>query len=249
MKNEAKDCDKKDDVGQLVAAYVVKRISDFKPTAQRPFVLGLPTGSSPLECYKHIIKLFKDGKYADAVLKYNDAIEADPEVPAFYTNRAFCHLKMENHGLAIADATVALELDKTFVKAYYRRGSAYFALGKYKDALKDLKSVRQLKPSDKDALEKYKAGEKEVRREAFEKAIHSDEPTREAHTLFTAKDVRHGRELVRILSDANQEVPAELERMVQRNGARKAGGGRGGYGRGGGGGRGGRAFGGRQRKW
>eukprot|EP00793_Prasinoderma_coloniale_P001462 PRCOL_00005237-RA len=73
--------------------------------------------------------------------------------------------------------------------------------------------------------------------------------TGEAHTLFTAKDVRHGRELVRILSDANQEVPAELERMVQRNGARKAGGGRGGYGRGGGGGRGGRAFGGRQRKW
>jgi len=38
-------------------------------------------------------------------------------VPAYYTNRAFCHLKLENHGLAIADATVALELDRTFVKA------------------------------------------------------------------------------------------------------------------------------------
>ena len=120
---------------------------------------------------------FQAGRNAEAVEKYNEAIELNPEVPAYYTNRAFCHLKMENHGLAIADATVALELDKTFVKAYYRRGSAYFALGKYKDALKDLKSVRQLKPSDKDALEKYKACEKEVRREAFEKAIHSDEPT------------------------------------------------------------------------
>lgn len=40
-----------------------------------------------------------------------------PQVPAYYTNRAFCHLKLENHGLAIADATVALELDRTFVKA------------------------------------------------------------------------------------------------------------------------------------
>ena len=120
---------------------------------------------------------FQAGRNAEAVEKYNEAIELNPEVPAYYTNRAFCHLKMENHGLAIADATVALELDKTFVKAYYRRGSAYFALGKYKDALKDLKSVRQLKPSDKDALEKYKACEKEVRREAFEKAIHSDEPS------------------------------------------------------------------------
>ena len=34
------------EVGDLVAAYVIKRIADFKPTATRPFVLGLPTGSS-----------------------------------------------------------------------------------------------------------------------------------------------------------------------------------------------------------
>ena len=110
-------------------------------------------------------ELFKAGKYADAVLKYNEAIEADPERPAFYTNRAFCHLKMENHGLAIADSTIALELDKSFIKAYYRRGSSYMALAKYKDALKDFKAARQLKPSDRDALEKYKAAEKEVKRE------------------------------------------------------------------------------------
>jgi len=120
---------------------------------------------------------FKAGKYAEAVAKYNDAIELNPEVPSYYTNRAFCHLKMENHGLAIADATVALELDKSFFKAYYRRGSAYMALARYKDALKDFKAVRQLKPSDKDALEKFKAADKEVKREAFEKAIHSDSPT------------------------------------------------------------------------
>ena len=57
-----------------------------------------------------------------------------------------------------------------------------------------------------------------------------------SHTLFTAKDVRHGAELMRILSDAGQEVPAELERMVGRNKGRKGGGGgfRGGGGRGGG---------------
>ena len=64
---------------------------------------------------------------------------------------------MENHGLAIADATVALELDRTFVKAYYRRGSAFMALAKYKDALRDFKAVKQLKPTDKDAIAKVKA--------------------------------------------------------------------------------------------
>ena len=135
-------------------------------------------------------ELFKKGKFADAVLKYNDAIDADPEKPAFYTNRAFCHLKMENHGLCIADSTTAIELDKTFIKAYYRRGSSYMGLGKYKDAMKDFKVARQLKPSDRDALEKFKAAEKEVKREAFERAIHSDEPSREclADTLSASVD-------------------------------------------------------------
>lgn len=131
--------------------------------------------------------LFQASKYHEAIDKYNDAIELNPEVPSYYGNRAFCHIKMENYGLAIADATVALELDKSFVKAYYRRGSAYMALSKYKDAFKDFKAVKQLKPTDKDALLKYKACEKEVKREAFERAIHSDEP--EQQPISDALDV------------------------------------------------------------
>ena len=41
---------------------------------------------------------------------------------------------MENHGLAIEDAGVALELDKMFAKGYYRRAASYMAMGKYKKA-------------------------------------------------------------------------------------------------------------------
>ena len=36
--------------------------------------------------------------------KYNAAIDLNPEVPTYYCNRAFCHTRMENHGLAIEDA-------------------------------------------------------------------------------------------------------------------------------------------------
>ncbi|KAK7045676.1 Glucosamine-6-phosphate isomerase (Glucosamine-6-phosphate deaminase) (GNPDA) (GlcN6P deaminase) [Paramarasmius palmivorus] len=42
--------------------YVFIRINDFEPTAEKPFVLGLPTGSSPIPTYKALIKLVKDGK-------------------------------------------------------------------------------------------------------------------------------------------------------------------------------------------
>ena len=38
------------------------RINDFQPTPEKPFALGLPTGSSPIPTYKHLIRLVKDGK-------------------------------------------------------------------------------------------------------------------------------------------------------------------------------------------
>ena len=45
-----------------VATYVVKRINAFRPTAYRPFVLGLPTGSSPIGVYKNLIAMYRAGK-------------------------------------------------------------------------------------------------------------------------------------------------------------------------------------------
>ncbi|MCK8242081.1 glucosamine-6-phosphate deaminase, partial [Erwinia amylovora] len=42
-------------VGKWAARHIVNHINTFKPTADRPFVLGLPTGGTPLEAYKHRI--------------------------------------------------------------------------------------------------------------------------------------------------------------------------------------------------
>jgi len=44
-------------VSRWTANYVAKRILEFKPNARKHFVLGLPTGSSPLGMYKELIKL------------------------------------------------------------------------------------------------------------------------------------------------------------------------------------------------
>ena len=52
------------DYGQAskwVANYIAKRINEFKPTKAKPFVLGLPTGSSPLGAYKELAKLYEKG--------------------------------------------------------------------------------------------------------------------------------------------------------------------------------------------
>ncbi len=54
------------------AAYVARCINDFKPTPRKPFVLGLPTGSSPLGMYKELIRLNKAKKVSFAnVVTFN----------------------------------------------------------------------------------------------------------------------------------------------------------------------------------
>jgi glucosamine-6-phosphate deaminase len=40
------------------ANHVVNLINAAKPTAEKPFVLGLPTGSSPLGMYGALVKAF-----------------------------------------------------------------------------------------------------------------------------------------------------------------------------------------------
>ncbi len=49
-------------LSKWAANYVAKRINEFGPKESRPFVLGLPTGSSPLGMYKELIKLCEAGK-------------------------------------------------------------------------------------------------------------------------------------------------------------------------------------------
>jgi glucosamine-6-phosphate deaminase len=44
-----------------VAQYIVDRITAFNPTPENPFVLGLPTGSSPMGVYKILVEKYKAG--------------------------------------------------------------------------------------------------------------------------------------------------------------------------------------------
>ena len=62
----------KQNVAEWAAQYVVYKINHFRPSARKPFVLGLPTGSSPLGMYDELIKLNKAGKVSfENVVTFN----------------------------------------------------------------------------------------------------------------------------------------------------------------------------------
>ena len=49
------------DVGKWTANYIIDKINAANPTADKPYVLGLPTGSSPIKTYEQIINRYKSG--------------------------------------------------------------------------------------------------------------------------------------------------------------------------------------------
>lgn len=60
-----------------VANYIIERIKAFHPTAQNPFVLGLPTGSSPLGVYKILVEKYKAGEVSTCTEYHLHACDSD----------------------------------------------------------------------------------------------------------------------------------------------------------------------------
>ncbi len=50
------------EVGLWSARHIVNSINKFSPSEERPFVLGLPTGGTPLNTYKRLVELHKAGE-------------------------------------------------------------------------------------------------------------------------------------------------------------------------------------------
>ncbi|XP_044524515.1 serine/threonine-protein phosphatase 5 [Gracilinanus agilis] len=89
---------------------------------------------------------FKGKDYENAVKFYTQAIELNPNNAIYYGNRSLAYLRTECYGYALADATRAVELDKKYIKGYYRRATSNMALGKFKAALRDYETVMRVRP-------------------------------------------------------------------------------------------------------
>ncbi|RLN29559.1 serine/threonine-protein phosphatase 5 [Panicum miliaceum] len=121
---------------------------------------------------------FKANKFSQAIELYSQAIELNSSNAVYWANRAFAHTKLEEYGSAVQDATKAIEIDPRYSKGYYRRGAAYLAMGKFKEALKDFQQVKKICPNDPDATRKLKECEKAVQKIRFEEAISAGDAER-----------------------------------------------------------------------
>lgn len=103
-----------DEISLWTANYIAKRINDFNPTNNKPFVLGLPTGSSPLGTYQELIKLNKAGRVSfKNVVSFNmdeyvGIAKTHPEsYYSFMHNNFFEHIDIDKNNINILDGNAA----------------------------------------------------------------------------------------------------------------------------------------------
>ena len=99
-----------DSMSKWAAAHIVTRINEYKPTEDDPFVLGLPTGSTPLGTYRELIRLHNEGKVSfKNVVTFNmDEYIGIPEdhpqsYHTFMYENFFNHIDIKKENIHILD--------------------------------------------------------------------------------------------------------------------------------------------------
>ena len=105
-------------VSAWAANYVASRINEANPTPEKTFVLGCPTGSSPLGMYRKLIELNKAGKVSfQNVVTFNmdeyvNLPEDHPEsYHSFMWNNFFSHIDIKKENVNILNGN-AEDLEK-----------------------------------------------------------------------------------------------------------------------------------------
>lgn len=101
-------------MSEWAANYVAAKINAAHPTEQKPFVLGLPTGSSPLGMYRNLVKLNEAGVVSfKNVVTFNmdEYVALDVNHPesyhSFMWNNFFSHIDIKKENVHILNGNAS----------------------------------------------------------------------------------------------------------------------------------------------
>ncbi|KAF3535009.1 hypothetical protein F2Q69_00022582 [Brassica cretica] len=111
-------------------------------------------------------KAMQSQQYLEAIELYSFAIALSDENAVFYCNRAAAYTQISMCSEAIKDCLKSIEIDANYSKAYSRLGLAYYAQGKYADAIeKGFKKALELDPHNESVKENIRVAEQKLREE------------------------------------------------------------------------------------
>lgn len=111
-------------------------------------------------------KAMQSQQYLEAIELYSFAISLSDKNAVFYCNRAAAYTQIRMCSEAIKDCLKSIEIDPNYSKAYSRLGLAYYAQGKYADAIeKGFKKALELDPHNESVKENIRVAELRLREE------------------------------------------------------------------------------------
>jgi len=96
-------------------------------------------------------ELFKNGKYVEALAKYEEAMKRNPKDHVPYSNRAACYQKLMEWQLALKDADTCVSMEPTFVKGWSRKAGVHYYLKEYHKAMDAYNALLKLEPDNAEA--------------------------------------------------------------------------------------------------
>ncbi|KAI1301213.1 E3 ubiquitin-protein ligase CHIP [Halotydeus destructor] len=94
-------------------------------------------------------RYYNHHKFEDAISCYSLAIQRNPTVPTFFTNRALCYLKMQLWEKSVQDCRRALDNEPNLIKGHFFMGQGLIELGLFDDAMKHLQRAQDLAKEQK----------------------------------------------------------------------------------------------------
>jgi len=165
----------------------------------------------------------RKGKFyiAEALKAYDEGIEQncnDDELNAkLHCNRALVNIKLRNYRSVIEDCDIAIKLNPSFVKAYYRKAFANYRLEKFEECTRICDQGIQLSPTTEDlltlrklAIDKISKIEEKKKKELEEKA----KENKALHRSCKLKGIVLGQKRVEIPLAYNQLLWIDEENQI-----------------------------------
>ncbi|XP_043543652.1 tetratricopeptide repeat protein 31-like isoform X2 [Chiloscyllium plagiosum] len=92
-----------------------------------------------------------EGRYEDAVEYFTEAIKYDPKEYRLFGNRSYCYERLKQYSRALSDAQIAVNLNPSWPKGYFRKARALAGVKRYIEAIEAFQEVLKIDSSCKDA--------------------------------------------------------------------------------------------------
>jgi Flp pilus assembly protein TadD len=119
--------------------------------------------SPAVKLYNEGVQLMRAKQFAQAQLKFEQAVKADPGFAEAHNNLAFTLRKQgpANFQKSLTHYNKAIQLKPTLAEAYMYRGVLYTQMGRNADAEADLATLKKLNPSLAKELQDFMKSGKE----------------------------------------------------------------------------------------